>query len=78
MTIFLNHDFRKPETDFQPVNSLTGYQSNLAFGSVTSFFGIKGVFFSKTTRGSAPNISQGLGENTFSLQPALKSNAPGL
>jgi len=27
---------------------------------------------------SAPNIFQGLGENTCSLQSALKSNAPGL
>jgi len=36
-----NHGFRKPETDFQPVNNLTGYLSSLAFGSVTSLFGIK-------------------------------------
>jgi len=28
--------------------------------------------------GSAPNFFQGLGENTFSLQPVLKSTAPGL
>jgi len=27
---------------------------------------------------SAPNFFQGLGENTYSLQPALKSSAPGL
>jgi len=27
---------------------------------------------------SAPNLFQGLGENTCLLQPALKSNAPGL
>jgi len=38
---------------FKPVNSLNGFYSSLAFGSVTSFFGIKVcvfVFFSKTTR----------------------------
>jgi len=32
----------------------------------------------KTTRGSAPNFFQGLGENTCLLQPALKSTALGL
>jgi len=38
--------FSKSETDFQPVNSfLSGHLSSLAFGSVTSFFGIKGAFF---------------------------------
>jgi len=48
---------------------------------MTSFFGIKGAFlrFSRKRQdGSAPNFFQGLGENTSSLQPALKSNAPGL
>jgi len=30
-----------PETDFKPIKSFTGYKSSLAFGSVTSFFGIK-------------------------------------
>jgi len=47
-----NHGFRKPETEFQLVNSLTVYWNSLAFGSMTSFFGIKGAFFaffSKTT-----------------------------
>jgi len=42
---------------------------------VTSFFRIKGAFFRKRQDGSAPKL---LGENTCSLQPALKSNAPGL
>jgi len=48
---------------------------------VTSFFGIKGTFLcfsGKRLDESAPNFFQGLGENTCSLQPALKSNAPGL
>jgi len=40
-----------------------------------SFFGIKGAFFSKTTRRICAKF---LGENTCSLQPALKSNAPDL
>jgi len=35
-------------------------------------------FFSKATDKFAPIFFQGLGENTCSLQPALKSNAPGL
>jgi len=46
---------------------------------VTSFFGIK-LFnfcvFSKTTRRIYANFFQDLGENTCSLQPALKSTAP--
>jgi len=45
---------------------------------VTSFFAIKGAFFSKTTRRICANFFQGLGVSTCSLQPALKSNAPGL
>jgi len=48
---------------------------------VTSFFGFKGAFlrFSyKRQDGSAPNFFQGLGENTCTLEPAVKSNAPGL
>jgi len=45
---------------------------------VTLFFGIKGAFFSKTTRRICTTFFQGLGENTYLLQPALKSNAPGL
>jgi len=48
---------------------------------VTSFFGIKGAFFAffrKRQDGSAPNFIQGLEENTCSLQPELKSSAPGL
>jgi len=48
---------------------------------VTSFFGIKDAyfaFFSKTTRRICDKFFQGLGENICSLQPALKSNAPGL
>jgi len=48
---------------------------------VTSFFGFKGTFlrFSRKPQdGSAPNFFQGLGERTCSLQPALKSDAPGL
>jgi len=64
-----------------PVNSLTGYEGSLAFGSVTSFFGIKGtffVFFSKTTRRICAKFFQGLGKNTCSLQHALKSNASSL
>jgi len=35
-------------------------------------------FFPKRQDGSAPNFFQDLEENTWSLQPALKSNAPGL
>jgi len=43
---------------------------------VTSFFGIKGAFFSKTTRWiCAKFFFQGLGENSCLLQPAWKSNA---
>jgi len=48
---------------------------------VTSFFGIKGAFlcFSRKRQDEfAPNFFQGIRENTYSLQPALKSNAPGL
>jgi len=46
---------------------------------VTSFFGIKGAFFSETTRWICANfLFQGLGKNTCLLQPALKSNVPGL
>jgi len=38
--------FRKLKTVLELVNSfLTGYLSSLAFGSVTSFFRIKGAFF---------------------------------
>jgi len=44
---------------------------------VTSFFGIKGAFFSKKTRRIRVKF-QSLGENTSLLQPALKSNALGL
>jgi len=61
-----------------PVNSLTGYYSSLAFGSVTSFLELKVRFSQKQQDESAPNFFQGLGENTCSLQPALKSNASGL
>jgi len=47
-----------------------------------SFFGIKvcifGDFSQKRQDGSAPNFFQGLGENTCSLQPALKSTIPSL
>jgi len=50
----------------------------MAFGSVTSFFRIKGAFFSKTTRRICANFFQGLGENTCLLQLALKRNALGL
>jgi len=35
-------------------------------------------FSQKVQDGSTPNFFQGLGENTCSIQPALKSNAPGL
>jgi len=35
-------------------------------------------FYGKRQEESAPNFFQGLGENTYLLQPALKSNAPGL
>jgi len=36
------------------------------------------VFLKKRQDGSAPNFLQDLGENTCSLQPALKGTAPGL
>jgi len=48
---------------------------------MTSFFEIKGAFLHvsrKRQDGLAPNFFQGLGENTCSLQPALKGIAPGL
>jgi len=48
---------------------------------VTSFFRIKGTFlrFSRKRQDrSVPNFFHGLGENTCSLQLALKSNSPGL
>jgi len=52
-----------------------------AFGSLTSFFGIKVCVFShfslKRQDGYATNFFQGLGENTCLLQPGLKSTAPG-
>jgi len=47
---------------------------------VTSFFRIKSVFcvFSRKQQdGSLLNFFQGLGENTSSLQPALKNNTHG-
>jgi len=43
-----------------------------------SFFGIKGAFFSKTTRWVCAFFFQGLEEVSCSLQPARISNAPGL
>jgi len=43
---------------------------------MTSFFGIKGAFILKTTRRiCAKFFFRVLGENTCSLQPALKSSA---
>jgi len=48
---------------------------------VASLFEIKGYvfeFFSKTIRRICANFFQGLEENTCSLEPALKSSAPGL
>jgi len=48
---------------------------------VTSFFGFKGAFlrFSRKRQdGSVPIFFQNLEKNACSLQPALKSNAPGL
>jgi len=45
---------------------------------VTSFFGIKAALSRKRQDESASNFFQGLGENTCSLQSALKSNAPDL
>jgi len=48
---------------------------------VTSFFGITGVFFGFLENDKTDlhqNFLRGLGENTCSLQPALKSNATGL
>jgi len=46
---------------------------------VTSFFEIKGTFFSNTTRRICVKFFlQGLVENICSLQPILKSNALGL
>jgi len=35
-------------------------------------------FFRKRQDGSVPNFFQSLGENTCSLRPTLKTNAPGL
>jgi len=46
---------------------------------VTSYFGMLFLRFSqKRQDGSALNFFQDLGENTKSLQPALKSTAPAL
>jgi len=48
---------------------------------VTSIFEITSAyfaFFSKTTRRICAKVFQGLGENTCSLQLALKNTAPGL
>jgi len=45
---------------------------------VTLFFGFKSASISKTTKWICANFFQDLGENTYSLQPALKSNALGL
>jgi len=48
---------------------------------VTPFFEIIGTFlrFSRKRQDeSEPNFFQGLGQNTCLLQPALKSNAPGI
>jgi len=48
---------------------------------VTSFFGIKGAlfaFFSKTTKWICAKFFHGLGENTCSIQPTLKSTASDL
>jgi len=48
---------------------------------VTSLFAIKGRFLGFTQKrqdGFTPKIFSGLGENTCSLQLALKSNALGL
>jgi len=42
---------------------------------VTSFFGITGAFFSNDKTNLRQIFFQSLGENTCSLQPALKSNA---
>jgi len=58
-------------------------ESSPAFGSVTSFFGIKLCVFchfleNDKTDGSALNFFRDLGENTCSLEPALKSNTSGL
>jgi len=47
---------------------------------MTSFFGIKGAFFAffSNDKTGLRHFFQGLGENTCSLQPALKINAPSL
>jgi len=48
---------------------------------VTLFFGIKGTFLRFTRKqqdGPTPFFFQDLRESTCSLQPALKSNAPGI
>jgi len=55
--------------------------SSLAFGSVMSFFGIKGAFFaffSNDKKDLRQIFFQDLRENACSLQPALKSSALGL
>jgi len=56
--------------------------SLLAFESVTSFFGIKVCVFCVFLENDKTDLRQiffqGLRENTCSLQPALKSNAPEL
>jgi len=48
---------------------------------VTSFFGINGAFLCFFENGKTDLrkiFFQGLGENIYLLQPALKNNAPGL
>jgi len=42
---------------------------------VTSFLELNVRFSRKRQDGSEPKFFQGLGENIYSLQPALKSNA---
>jgi len=60
---------------------ITGYYSNLAFCSVTSFFGFKGAFFFRFSQNDKTDLYQiffsGFRKKTCSLHPALKSNAPG-
>jgi len=61
---------------------LPAYSSSLAFGSVTLFFRIKIYGFCVFLKNHTTNLRlfffRDLGENTCSLQSALKNTAPGL
>jgi len=60
-------------------NNLTGYKRSLRHGDIICRIGVQAVFtfYSKTTA-QICKFFQDLGDNTCSLQPAVKNAAPGL